>query len=200
MTAIKRRPDRFTLDQLDWDPWIPTIRDIGLTEDELEDVYAVAPNAKASSYFATLALDLPALVARTGLFANAMRSPDGASNSDRELAAVAVSRLNGCIYCASVHARLYAQYTKNQPQIERILDDGVTAPFDDQREQAIVNFAVRLEDDPSGLSTADLQPLRDAGLTDLEIYDVSTAAAMFSWANRLMQTLGAGVYPDDPAS
>jgi uncharacterized peroxidase-related enzyme len=190
MASGANGPDHFTLAQLDWQPWLPTIAEVGLSESELETIYEAAPNARSSSYFATLAHDLPSLVNRTGLFANAMRSPGGASNSDRELAAVAVSRVNGCIYCASVHARLYVQYSKREADMQRLLDEGVTAPLSDPRDQAIVNFSARLSDDAAGLSPADLQPLRDVGLTDLEIYDVAQAAAMFAWANRLMQTLG----------
>ncbi len=196
MSVFRQPRTEFTLDVVEWVPFLPTITDIGLTDGQLAEVYEQAPVAKSSPYFATLAHDLPALINRTGLFSNAMRSPGGASNAERELAAVAVSRVNGCIYCASVHARLYAQYSKKQDVIERILDEGVETELDDPRERAIVDFSVRLTNDPAGLSAADLQPLRDAGLNDLEIYDVAHAAAMFAWANRLMQTLGEGVLPE----
>lgn len=196
MSTTRRKPTSFTLDVLDWDPWIPTIAEVGLSDDDLESVYAQAPNARGSTYFATLAHDLPALVNRTGLFSNVMRSPGGASNAERELAATATSRVNGCVYCASVHARLYAQYAKKQDVIERLLADGTDIELEDPRERAIVEFSVRLTRDPANLTGADIQPLRDAGMSDLEIYDVAQAAAMFAWANRLMQTLGEGVYPD----
>ena len=191
-----RRAEQFTIDRLDWDPWIETVTGIGLSDEELAEVYAQAPNAKGSPYFATLALDLPALVQRTGLFNYTMRSPGGASNAERELAATAVSRVNGCVYCASVHAQRYVQYAKRPEVMERLLEVGVDAPQDDPREQAIVDFAVKLTRDPADLTATDLQPLRDAGMTDLEIYDMAQSAAMFAWANRLMQTLGAAVYPE----
>jgi uncharacterized peroxidase-related enzyme len=142
-----------------------------------------------------LALDLPALVQRTGLFNSTMRRPGGASNAERELAATAASRVNGCVYCASVHAERYVQYAKKPEMMQRLLDEGVDAPINDPREQAIVEFAVKLTRDPAGLRASDLQPLRNAGITDLEIYDVAQSAAMFAWANRLMQTLGEGVHP-----
>ena len=45
------------------------------------------------------------------------------------------------------------------------------------------------------MGAADLAPLRRAGLSDLEILDVTHATAMFAWANRLMQTLGESVPP-----
>ena len=194
--SVTRRPHGFTLDELDWQPWIETVAEIGLTDDELEQVYEQAPNAKASPYFATLALNLPALVQRTGLFNNAMRSAGGATSAERELAATAVSRVNGCVYCASVHARRYVIYSKKHDQIERLLDEGVSVPFDDPKEQAIVDFSVRLTENPAALSADDIRPLREVGFSDLEIYDIAISAAMFAWANRLMQTLGEPAYPE----
>ena len=196
MSVTRRRPHGFTLDELDWQPWIQTVAEIGLTDDELEQVYEQAPNAKASPYFATLALNLPALVQRTGLFNNAMRSAGGATSAERELAATAVSRVNGCVYCASVHARRYVIYSKKHDQIERLLDEGVSVPFDDPKEQAIVDFSVRLTENPAALSADDIRPLREVGFSDLEIYDIAISAAMFAWANRLMQTLGEPAYPE----
>lgn len=199
MSGSRRRPEGFTMSKLDWDPWVETVTDIGLSDAELEAVYEQAPNARNSPYFATLALDLPALVQRTGLFNNAMRSPGGASNAERELAATAASRVNGCIYCASVHSARYVQYAKNPVMMQRLLEEGVETTIDNPREQAIVDFSVKLTKDPAGLCADDLQAMRDAGLSDLEIYDVAQSAAMFAWANRLMQTLGEGVYPDEVA-
>jgi uncharacterized peroxidase-related enzyme len=191
-----RRAEQFTSERLDWDPWIETVTEIGLSDEELADVYAQAPNAKGSPYFATLALDLPALVERTGLFNTTMRSPGGASNAERELAATAVSRVNGCVFCASVHAQRYIQSAKRPEVMERLLGEGVDAPQGDPRERAVVDFSVKLTRDPAHVTAADLQPLRDAGMTDLEIYDMAQSAAMFAWANRLMQTLGGAVYPE----
>lgn len=195
MSVTRREPQDFTLGELDWEPWIETVAGIGLSDEELERVYAQAPNARDSPYFATLALDLPALVERTGLFNNAMRSAGGATSAERELAATAVSRVNGCVYCASVHARRYVQYAKKRDVIERLLDEGVGAPLEDPKEQAIVDFSVRLTENSAALSADDVRPMRAAGFSDLEIYDVALSAAMFAWANRLMQTLGEGVFP-----
>ncbi len=195
MSPARRRATQFTIERLDWAPWIETVTEIGLSDEELAAVYEQAPNAKGSPYFATLALDLPALVERTGLFNNTMRSPGGGSNAERELAATAVSRINGCVYCASVHAQRYVQYAKRPEVMDRLLEEGVDAPLNDAREQAIVDFSAKLTRNPAGLTSDDIKPLRVAGLTDLEIYDIAQSAAMFAWANRLMQTLGDAVYP-----
>ena len=50
--------------------------------------------------------------------------------AERELASVAVSRINGCVYCASVHAQRYAQLTKQSDVITRILDHGVATELE----------------------------------------------------------------------
>ena len=115
-----------------------------------------------------------------------MYAPKGLPRADRELASVAVSRINGCVYCASVHAQRYAQITKHPEIIQRIFDEGVEAELD-QRQRAIVDYAVQLTHAPQSAT----RPIwRRAGLTDLEILDLTHVVAMFAWATRLLQTLG----------
>ena len=178
----------FTLEVVKWRPWIETVEQVGPTAEQAEVLAKVTSNR---DYFATLAHDAPALRQRTGLFNAVMYGHGGASRADRELATVATSRVNGCVYCASVHARLHAQLTKDPTLIQRLLDDGVEAE-QPEHERVIINFAVKLARDPAGLTPGDLAPLRAAGFTDMQILDVTHAAAMFAWANRLMQTLGEG--------
>lgn len=189
----------WTVAMLDWRPWVETLYEAGHSPEYLAEAEAVAPNIKGSTYFATLAHDLPALVQRTALFSSSMRSPGGATNDERELAAVVTSRINGCVYCASVHARAYNVYAKKPEVIEEIYVNGVEAPVSaaSQREQAIIDFSAKLTQEHNELTPADLEPLRAAGLTDLDILDVAHSAAMFAWANRLMLTLGE---PELPAS
>ncbi len=96
----------------------------------------------------------------------------------------------------SVHARRFNELTKQPEVMQRLLDRGVDADTGlDARRRAIVEFAGKLTRDPQGMTAADLAPLRAVGLGDLEILDLVHAAAMFAWANRLMQTLGEPVAP-----
>jgi uncharacterized peroxidase-related enzyme len=179
----------WTMDQLGWQPWLETVDDVGPTPQQSALVDKVAASPSGRPYYALLAHDVPALVERTGLFNSIMYGHGGSRRSDRELAAVATSRVNGCPYCASVHARLFAQLTKDTETIQRLLDEGVDTELG-ERERAIVDYAVKLTRAPDSMTAADLEPLRRAGLSDWEILDVSHASAMFAWANRLLQTLG----------
>ena len=126
---------------------------------------------------------------RSRLFNAVMYGPKGLSRADRELASVAVSRVNGCVYCAAIHGQRYSQLTKHPEVIQRIFDEGVETALE-PRARAIVDYAVKLTLTPNLISAADLTPLRTVGLNELEILDLSHVTAMFAWANRLLQTLG----------
>jgi uncharacterized peroxidase-related enzyme len=188
-----QKATRFTLDLVTWFPWIETVDDVGPTP---EQAAALEKYTSNRGYFATLAHDAPALRERTALMNAIMYGHGGASRADRELATVATSRTNGCVYCASVHARLHAQLTKDPTLIQRLLDEG-TGADQPEHERVIIDYAVKLTRDPSRMTAADLAPLRAAGFTDAQILDINNAAAVFAWANRLMQSLGEGRVPAD---
>ena len=180
---------RFSSTRFDWQPWTATIAEGDSTPEQWQVLDDVVPNMKKNPYYLLLAQDPEPLRQRTGLFNGIMKGEGGSEKSDRELAAVATSRVNGCVYCAAVHASAYNQMTGDTDQMQRILDDGVDTQLR-ERERAIVDVSVKLTQNPAAFTAADLQPLRDLGFSDLEILDITNGAAIFAWANRLLQTLG----------
>jgi len=113
----------------------------------------------------------------------------GLPRAERELAATAASRSNGCIFCASVHARFAAHYSRRPEDVQRLLDEGVTAELD-ARWRAVVDASVALTATPIAFGPEHVERLRTAGLDDAAIADVVNGAAFFNWANRLMLSLG----------
>ena len=109
------------------------------------------------------------------------------------MAATAVSRSNGCVYCASVHAQRFEQLAKRNNVMAQMFDDPDTAGTN-ARERAIIQASLALTRAPGSFGQQNLQPLRDTGLSDLEILDMLHSAALFGWANRLMLNLGVEVY------
>ncbi len=190
---------RFSIVPFDWQPWTRTIAEVESTPEQWAVLDDVVPTMKKNPYYLLLAHDPEPLRQRTGLFNGIMKGEGGSPLADRELAAVATSRVNGCVYCAAVHAKAYNQLTGDTDQIQRLLDDGVETPLRD-RERAIVDIAVKLTEDPVGFSASDLAPLRELGLTDLEILDITNGAAIFAWANRLLHTLGESKLSETPAT
>ena len=147
------------------------------------------PAQRRAAYFLTLAHDPASLGERGALFNIVMYASRGRPRADRELATAVVSMVNGCVYCTFVHARRFAELTKDPAAMRRMLDEGPGAETDGRR-RAVAAYAEKLTREPGAVSAADLAPLRAAGLDDLEILDLTHAVAMFANANRLMQSLG----------
>ena len=68
--------------------------------------------------------------------------------------------------------------------------------MDTPREQAIVDFAVRLTNDAAGVSSSDLEPMRQAGMSDLEIYDVRRQPPCLPGPIGSCRRFGEPAYPD----
>jgi alkylhydroperoxidase domain protein len=192
--ASLRRPTAFTVEQLEWAPWLEPL---DLANANPKQAAALEGTRGNSPYFRLLGFDVDVLTERTATDRGIFYTPGGAPRPDRELSAAATSRLNGCIYCTSVHARLAAQLSKRTDDIDRLLARGVTPGTQldlDERWQAVVDLAVGLAPTPPVLKAQHVERLRQLGLSDLEILDVIQASAFFAWANRLMLTLGEPYY------
>ncbi len=181
-------PVVFTRTQLEWLPWLEPLAIDTLTDRHLASLVDAA--RVKSPYFRLLARDPDTLEARTRTDKDIFYNPDGGlPRAERELAAAATSRFNGCLYCASVHARFAATYSKREADVQRLLDDGVAADLG-ERWNAIVAASVALTATPMAFGPEHVDCLRRSGLDDLAIADVIQAAAFFNWANRLMLSLG----------
>src|SRR6188508_3098599 len=181
-------PVAFTRAQLDWLPWLEPLMAEALTDRHMASLVDAA--RVKSPYFRLLARDPDALEARTRTDKDIFYNPDaGLPRAERELAAAATSRSNGCIYCASVHARFAATYSKRAADVDRMLAEGVGADLD-KRWNAIVAASVALTETPISFGPKHIDALREVGLGDEAIVDVINAASFFNWANRLMLSLG----------
>jgi alkylhydroperoxidase domain protein len=186
-------PVVFTRAQLEWLPWLEPVAAEAMTERQKASLVDAA--RLKSPYFRLLARDPGALEARTRTDKDIFYNPDaGLPRAERELAAAATSRFNGCLYCASVHARHAAVYSKREEDVQRLLADGVGADLG-ERWNAIVAASVSLGATPIAFGAEHVDRLRAAGLDDLAISDVIHAAAFFNWANRLMLSLGEPAAP-----
>jgi alkylhydroperoxidase domain protein len=184
----ENEPVVFTQAELGWLPWIEPMPEAELNERHWAGL--VDRSRAKSDYFRLLVRDPEVLEARTktdkDIFYN---TADGLPRAERELAAAATSRYNGCIYCASVHARFATTHSKRGEDVQRLLDEGVGADLG-ARWNAVVRAAVALASTPIAFGQDNIEELRRAGLDDAEIVDVINSAAFFNWANRLMLSLG----------
>ncbi|WDZ81005.1 alkylhydroperoxidase domain protein (plasmid) [Ensifer adhaerens] len=186
--GVENPPVTFTQAEIGWTPWLQPLAEDDLTERHLHGLVEAA-RAK-SPYFRLLVRNPEVLGARTktdkDIFYN---TRTGLPRAERELAATAASRSNGCIFCASVHSRFASHHSKRGDDVQKLLDEGVGADLG-ERWNAIVAASVALTATPPAFGDEHIARLAAAGLEELEIADVIHGAAFFNWANRLMLSLG----------
>lgn len=177
-----------TLKPLTWHPYIAPVEVADATPEQLDAMKVTPSNKKISEYVRTLAHDPESYIARTVLFNAIMYVEGGLAHADRELGALGASIVNGCKFCAVVHARRHANLTKS--------DKVVSALYFEQpqllgpRDAAVYRLARSLSAVPSEATAEDIAALREQGLSDIEIIDLIHAISIFGWANRLMHVLG----------
>ncbi|MET4690075.1 alkylhydroperoxidase domain protein [Sinorhizobium fredii] len=185
---VQNAPAAFTQEKIGWTAWIEPLAESELTGRHYAGLVEEA-RAK-SAHFRLLVRDPDVLEARTKLDKDIFyNTRSGLPRAERELAATAASRFNGCIYCASVHSRFASHHSKRKQDVQRLLDDGIAADLG-ERWNAIVAASVALTATPTAFDHSHVERLSAAGLDELEIADVIHGAAFFNWANRLMLSLG----------
>lgn len=186
----------FTNATLDWKAWLDVVDVNAATADQLAVLEESHPKAKVSDYYLLLVHQPEILRQRSAAFNAIMYAPGGLSRAERELASAVVSRINGCVFCASVHAQRFEQLAKRSDVIKQVFQNPYTAGTND-RERAIVQFSIQLTLKPNDVDAEQIQALKDVGLNEGEILDLIHAIAIFAWANRLMLNLGEPVFPDN---
>ncbi len=183
----------FTNATLGWKAWLDVVSLDTATPEQIAVLEESHPKAKVSDYYLFLVHQPEVLKQRSVAFNAIMYAPGGMPRAERELGATVVSRINGCVYCASVHAQRFEQLAKRTDAIVEVFNDPHTAGTS-ARERAIVQFSIELTNNPDGVSPASIQALKDVGLTEPEILDLMHSVAIFAWANRLMLNLGEPVF------
>nr|WP_011297616.1 peroxidase-related enzyme [Cupriavidus necator] len=186
----------FTNEVLDWKAWLDIVELDQATPEQVAVLDESHPKARVQDYYRFLVHQPEILRQRSTAFNAIMYAPGGMPRAERELATTVVSRLNGCVYCASVHAQRFEQLAKRNDVIKQVFEDPRTAGTT-EREKAIAKLSVELTENPAGVSAESLAALREVGVSEAEILDLIHSVAIFAWANRLMLNLGEPVFPAD---
>ena len=142
-------------------------------------------------------LNPESLEAHAQLYVQAMHRDSDVSRIEREIAAVVVSRANGCEYCVRHHAAgLRRLLPEKRVKIVAQLLDGDDSGLE-IREQGIAAFAEKLSETPDKMDRHDIDMLRGCGMEDEEILDITQAIAYFAYVNRVALALGADLEDDE---
>jgi uncharacterized peroxidase-related enzyme len=183
----------FTNETLEWKAWLDVVKLETATPEQIAVLEESHPKAKVSDYYLFLIHQPEILRQRSSAFNAIMYAPGGLSRAERELGATVVSRINGCVYCGSVHAQRFEQLAKRNDVIAQVFENPATAGTT-EREKAIAAFSIKITEAPAQIGAADIQALKDVGLDDVQVLDLLHSDAIFAWANRLMLNLGEPVF------
>jgi uncharacterized peroxidase-related enzyme len=110
-----------------------------------------------------------------------------------ELVTIAAAKELRSSYCMLAHGSVLLRDHFSHQQLEAILEAAESAPLNDT-EKAIMQFAAKVARDASSITASDVETLRRRGLSDAEIFDVVSAAAVRCFFSKTLDALG--VQPD----
>lgn len=144
-----------------------------------EEKLGLIPNVLAAYSF-----DQDKLRAFMGMYNDLMLADSGLSKLEREMIAVTVSSVNKCYYCLTAHGAAVRQLS-GDPALGEALVMNYRAANLDARQKAMLDFTWKLTAEPATIEEPDRQALRDAGFSDLDIWDIAAVAGFFNMSNRM---------------
>lgn len=120
---------------------------------------------------------------------NALMEKDGGlSKADREMIVVATSAENNCQYCVVAHGAILRIRARNPLLADQVAINYRKADIDD-RQRAILDFAVKMVHKSHAVDEEDFETLRGHGLDDEDIWDIASITALFALSNRMANFL-----------
>ena len=183
--------------------WIDTVPYDEATG-ELRSAYERQAKALGTPTEMTLAGSLhpPLVSARLDLYAATEKCPSAITPHQRNLISYVTSSLNRTPYCMSQVTIKLRHTGLEDADIVRLGTDPLgfaerLAPAD----AALVRYTVKLTGDPGSVTSQDIDDLRAAGFSDLDIVDANAQCAHLNYVNRVANGLGIKtvVDPDFPA-
>ena len=120
----------------------------------------------------------------TRLYNELMLGESELSKLEREMVAVVVSSENKCFYCLVAHGAA-VRVLSGDPQLGEHMVMNYRSAKLDKRQRAMLDFASLLTRSPATVTEDDVQALRDAGLSDRGIWDLSNLIGFYNMSNRV---------------
>ena len=95
---------------------------------------------------------------------------------------------NNCTYCVGFNGGMLMNYFDvSQEQLEALQDDPSSAPLD-EKNKAMLVFAMKSVKDADSVSANDIQNLKNLNISEAEIFEVVHAASHMTVVNTLFKT------------
>ena len=112
----------------------------------------------------------------------------GLTKAEREMIVVATSSVNHCHYCVIAHGAILRIRAKQPLLADQVAINYLNADLT-PRQRAMLDFAVKVAERSHQVGTDDFTALKSHGLTDEDIWDIGSIAALFALSNRVANLL-----------
>ena len=109
----------------------------------------------------------------------------GLSMAEREMIVVTTSARNQCQYCVIAHGAILRIRARN-PQIADQLAANYRKADISARQQAMLDFALKVSRQAETVNESDYQRLNDFDFDDEDIWDIGAISAFFGLSNRIV--------------
>jgi uncharacterized peroxidase-related enzyme len=107
---------------------------------------------------------------------------------EREIAALLVSIMVGCVHCTASHTEKLEKITRTPKLAEQMKKDYRKAELS-PRELKIAEFTEKVTKYPNKCKEADIKALRNIGLVDRDILHIVEIIAYYNYSSRLFESL-----------
>ncbi len=128
------------------------------------------------------------------MYNDLMLGPSGLTKLEREMIAAAVSARNRCFYCLAAHGAQVRLLSGNPALGDALAYNWRMADLED-RQRALIGFALKMTDDSAAIGDDDRTALRDIGLSEEDIWDLASVAGFFNMSNRMSSAIA--MQPND---
>lgn len=159
---------------------------------KLKDIYddLIEKRGKLAAVHTIQSLNPDSIIAHMELYMTIMFSQSPLSRAQREMIAVVVSAANGCEYCQQHHGVALNNYWKDEVRVQMLRRNYETAGLS-EADTLLCRYAIELTLHPDDFENENrTERLRQAGLDDRAILDVTLVVAYFNFVNRIVLALG----------
>lgn len=159
--------------------------DPGTLDDDMQAYFRVCEEKLGfvPNVLRTYSFNQDKLRAFSQIYNTLMLGPSKLTKLEREMVAVVVSSANRCFYCLVAHGQAVRQLS-GDPELGEMLVMNYRVAKLETRVRAMLDFAWKLTVEPWTVEGSDRQALRDAGLSDDEVFDLSDVIGFFNMSNR----------------
>ena len=111
------------------------------------------------------------------------------TKADREMIVVATSAINHCLYCVVAHGAMLRIFAKD-PLIADVVATNYHQADISPRQMAMLDFAVKVCEEPWAVGEADHATLAEHGFDDEDAWDIAAITGFFGLSNRMAHISG----------